>query len=317
MESRLVPMQSIDIHLITVSGLRGASLLSRLFSLLQLIRACVQSLRLLHALKPRAVLGMGGFVSGPVGIAAVLLRKPLVLHEQNAIAGLTNRYLSAVATRVYCAWPEAFKASRKFWVVGNPVNADMETLAQRDRVVNTDKSMPLKLLIAGGSRGARTLNELVPEAIALLDRPLEVVHQAGQIDVDVVVERYENAVKAVVEVTDFIDDMAAAYCAADLVISRSGAMTVTELSALRVPSILVPFPHAVDDHQTRNARFLSDHGAALLLPQSELNAQTLATLLTRLIDDRHELQRMSDAAGKCFSAHAAQTLAEGLLEVSH
>lgn len=316
LEARLVPEHNIEIHWITVAGLRGKALMSRLLGPLQLVRACAQSLYLLLTLKPRAVLGMGGFVSGPVGIAAVLLRKPLILHEQNATAGMTNRYLSAAATRVFSAWPNAFKASRSALVVGNPVSSSIAELADHERQIQTDSSVPLRLLVVGGSRGARALNTQVPAAVAMLDRPLLVTHQAGMTDSDHVRDLYKQATAATVEVKDFIDDMANAYKAADLVICRSGAMTVTELSASSLPSILVPYPHAVDDHQTLNAAYLSDNGAASLLPQSELCAHTLSSLLASFIEDRQQLVRMSAAARACFSEHAAETVADALIEVS-
>lgn len=327
LEARMVPAQGIDIRWITVAGLRGKNLLTRLIGPWQLVRSCLQSMQLLFSLKPRAVLGMGGFVSGPVGIAALILRKPLVLHEQNAVAGLTNRYLSPFASRVFSAWPHAFpgkisntlfraiRARRVVQVVGNPVKPDMATLAEQSHRITVDPDLPLRVLVVGGSRGARALNEVVPAAVSLLDEPLVVVHQAGMVDADVVRDRYAQASGAHnVVVKDFIDDMTQAYQAADLVICRSGAMTVTELSALSLPSILVPFPYAVDDHQTLNARHLSDHGAAILIPQQQLTAQNLFHSLSTLINDRHQLVQMSEAAKACFTPHAAEAVASALLE---
>ena len=320
LEARLVPAAGIDIHWISVAGLRGKSLLQTLVGPLKLLRSCLQSIRLVHNLKPRAVLGMGGFVSGPVGIAALLLGKPLVLHEQNAVAGMTNRWLSTRARRVFAAWPGAFKPSVSAQVVGNPVRADIALLANTPRVVNLDQTQPLHVLVVGGSRGARALNEVVPAAIARLEIPVHVVHQSGTQEGDAVRQRYESAVKDNTarhcEVIEFIDDMAAAYQNADVVICRSGAMTVTELSALGVPSILVPFPYAVDDHQTCNARHLADADAAVLLPQNTLDADSLAIVLTQLANDRTRLQVMSEAARRCFVPKAAEVVAEALIEVS-
>ncbi|MFK7893933.1 MAG: undecaprenyldiphospho-muramoylpentapeptide beta-N-acetylglucosaminyltransferase [Granulosicoccus sp.] len=322
LEARMVPAQGIQIEWISVAGLRGKNLVQRLLGPFRIIRSCIQSVALIHRVKPRAVLGMGGYVSGPVGIAALLLRKPLILHEQNAVAGMTNRYLSKFATRVFCAWPGAFDTSRDAVAIGNPVRAEVASIAQLIRVegdesARSDPDAPMRILVVGGSRGARALNEVVPAAVALLGESLAIVHQAGSQDVQRVRDSYVDAPKSTVTVVDFIDDMSTAYQQADLIICRSGAMTVTELSAMGLPAILVPFPFAVDDHQTLNARFLSDNGAALLVPQESLTAQSLCTLLESVINDRQRLRQMSQAARACFSAGAAETVASALLEVSH
>ncbi|ASJ75887.1 undecaprenyldiphospho-muramoylpentapeptide beta-N-acetylglucosaminyltransferase [Granulosicoccus antarcticus] len=320
LEARLVPAAGIEIRWINVAGLRGKNLLQTLVGPLKLLRACLQCIRLMHSLKPRAVLGMGGFVSGPVGIAALLLGKPLVLHEQNAVAGMTNRWLSSRARRVFAAWPDTFKSSTRLKVVGNPVRADIALLAASPRIVELDPSRPLRILVVGGSRGARALNEVVPAAAAQLEMSVQIVHQSGSVEGDLVRQRYqaiqpENDLSHY-EVCEFIDDMAAAYQHADVVICRSGAMTVTELGALGVPSILVPFPFAVDDHQTRNAEQLAESGAAVLMPQNSLNADSLAAELVQLADDRKRLKSMSEAARRCFVPKAAEVVAEALLEVS-
>lgn len=316
LEARLVPAAGIDIRWISVAGLRGKNLIESVMGPVKLLRSCAQSLRLIYNLKPQAVLGMGGFVSGPVGIAALLLRKPLVLHEQNAVAGMTNRWLSRVATRVFSAWPGAFTESVKTTVVGNPVRQDIATLANVPHTINADNTQPLRILVVGGSRGARALNETVPLAITQLNRPVQVRHQAGTQEADQVRSLYMKASQASVVVDDFIDDMAAAYSSADVVICRSGAMTVTELSALGVPSILVPFPYAVDDHQTRNAEHLSNTGAAVLMQQTSLNADALADVLGRFTEDRTILETMSKAASQCFAPHAAEAVADALIEVA-
>lgn len=316
-EARLVPSAGIDIRWISVAGLRGKTMFQTLLGPLKLLRSCVQSLALVYSLKPRAVLGMGGFVSGPVGIAALLMRKPLVLHEQNAVAGMTNRYLSGWASRVFTAWPGAFAAKVNARVVGNPISADVATMSAREPATSLDTSTPLKILVVGGSRGARALNEIVPEAVARFDAPVCVLHQAGLQEIDDVRQRYSNADKASVEVAGFIDNMADAYQNADVVICRSGAMTVTELSALGVPSILVPFPYAVDDHQTLNARHLAEAGAAILMPQMTLSPDSLQHVLQRLTNNRTELKSMSEAARQCFSPRAAEVVAQAIVEVSH
>ncbi|MFK8080856.1 MAG: undecaprenyldiphospho-muramoylpentapeptide beta-N-acetylglucosaminyltransferase [Granulosicoccus sp.] len=316
LEARMVPLQGIEMRWIDVAGLRGKTVWETLLGPAKLLRALIQSLRQMQAIRPRAVLGMGGFVSGPVGLAAVVLRTPLVLHEQNAVAGMTNRWLSSVATRVFSAWPNVFSSSRHATVVGNPVRVDMEALAKEPYLSHTDARRPLCVLVVGGSRGASALNKLVPQAVAIMQQPIVVHHQSGSADAADVRKRYASASHAQVLVSDFIDDMTAAYQSADLVICRSGAMTVTELGALGLPSILVPFPYAVDDHQTLNARHLSDAGAALLMPQSTLNAELLARELTNLSEDRQKLKLMGTAARGCFVPGAAANVAHALLEVS-
>lgn len=318
LEARLVPAADIDIRWISVAGLRGKTIMQTLIGPLKLIRSCVQSLRLVHSLKPRAVLGMGGFVSGPVGIAALILRKPLILHEQNAVAGMTNRYLSGLARRVFAAFPNAFGRGVNEQVVGNPVNKMFAELANSElhESVRDANALPLRILIVGGSRGARALNEIVPLAIAELDTAVQVHHQAGMNDGEQVRALYKKAVKADCTVSEFIDDMANAYQHADLVICRSGAMTVTELSALALPSILVPFPYAVDDHQTKNAEHLSSVGAAVLMPQKELTPESLAKIIHSLLMDSTALSKMRLAARSCFIPSAATVVADALVEVS-
>ena len=330
-EARLVPVAGIDIRWIDVAGLRGKGPLGLLTGPLRLVRAIVQSALLLGRLRPRAVLGMGGFVSGPVGLAAVLLRCPLVLHEQNAVAGLTNRRLARFASRVLAAWPDAFGDAVRAEVIGNPVRGDITARRTaaigRPGIAGGDEAdgprAPLALLVIGGSRGARALNEIVPAAVAALGVPVAVRHQCGEADAKAVRARYEEIARTgrdgtgdgpAVRVEPFIDDMARAYRDADLVICRSGAMTVTELAALGVASILVPFPHAVDDHQSLNARRLSEAGAALLLPQPILTAERLAAEITRLASDRASLGAMAAAARNCFRAGAAEAVADALLE---
>jgi len=317
LEARLVPAAGVDIRWISVAGLRGKNLIQTLIGPLKLLRSCVESLSLIYRLKPRAVLGMGGFVSGPVGLAALLLRKPLILHEQNAVAGMTNRWLSGLATRVFAAWPGAFANQPGELVVGNPISQGIEQFAVSGQPRQfSEQNAPLRILIIGGSRGARALNEIVPAAIAELAVDVIVHHQAGLQDGDAVRNRYKEVSNATYEVTAFIDDMADAYSKADVVICRSGAMTVTELSALGIPSILVPFPHAVDDHQTKNAEHLSTVGAAILLSQESMSSESLASTLRPMVLDRTVLHNMSRAARGCFVPAAAAQVANALLEVS-
>jgi UDP-N-acetylglucosamine--N-acetylmuramyl-(pentapeptide) pyrophosphoryl-undecaprenol N-acetylglucosamine transferase len=318
LEARLVPAAGIDIRWISVAGLRGKTVLQTLTGPFKLMLSCLQSLQIVYSLKPRAVLGMGGFVSGPVGIAALILRKPLVLHEQNAVAGMTNRHLSGLARRVFSAFPGTFSSNVNEQVVGNPVNKIFEELANStpEKSQRCREALPFRILIVGGSRGARALNEIVPLAIAQLDEPVEVRHQAGMHDGDLVRGLYQSATKADCTVSEFIDDIATAYQHADLVICRSGAMTVTELSALGLPSILVPFPYAVDDHQTKNAEHLSSVGAAVLMPQDGLTPETLAKIIRTLLMDPIALGKMRSAARSCFIPAAAAAVADALVEVS-
>jgi len=333
LEARLVPAAGIEIRWIDVAGLRGKGLVGTLTGPSRLVRACLQSVAALRALRPRAVLGMGGFVSGPVALAALACRCPLVLHEQNAIPGMTNRLLARFATRVFSAWPGVFAASVDARTVGNPVRHDIAALARTARDARpregdgpgtapvsgsnderggaTTASAPLRVLVVGGSRGARALNETVPGAIARLGERVTVRHQSGLDEADAVRARYAD-VAATVSVEPFVDDMARAYAEADLVVCRSGAMTVTELAALGVPSILVPFPHAVDDHQSANARRLSDEGAAVLMPQATLTSGRLADEIRRLDTARDALRAMGVAARGTFLAGAAETVADAL-----
>ena len=316
LEATMVPAHDIEIRFIKIAGWRGETVLNTVLGPFRLGRALWQCLKQIFILKPRVVLGMGGFVSGPAGLAALLLRCPLVLHEQNAIAGMTNRWLSRFATRVFSAWPDVFRASRDAQVVGNPVRAEMEKLASKPSPVSTDAAQPLRIMVVGGSRGARALNELVPQAVALADTALLIHHQTGAADLTSVQQAYKNLNLDQVQVSAFIDDMTAAYQQTDLVVCRSGAMTVTELAAFGLPSVLVPFPFAVDDHQTLNARYLSDCGAAVLMPQKALTAEILAKTLVNLANDRQKLTLMSKAARGCFIPEAAITVANALLEVS-
>jgi len=312
MESRLVPEAKFDIRWISIEGIRGKGLLGLLLSPFKILKASAQSVRIIKGIKPGAVLGMGGFVSGPVGLAALLMRKPLVLHEQNAIAGTTNRILSRFATRVFAAMPSAFSSERAT-VVGNPVRKNLRVV-DRPGVANT--KAPLKVLVVGGSRGARILNETVPAAMALLDYGVATVwHQTGAAEQATVQQRYSDN-NGDARVDAFIDDMAEAYRWADLVVCRAGAMTVTEISAVGIASVLVPFPHAIDDHQTYNARYLSDASAAILMPQTRLNAQTLSEQITVLANDRTAIDAMAAAAANLYKPRATEHLADALQAVS-
>jgi len=270
-----------------------------------LLVACRQSLAALRRHKPDVVLGMGGFAAFPGGLMTWLQRRPLVIHEQNSVAGLTNKALSLFASRVLAAFPSAF--GDKAALVGNPVRGDIvATPTPAERYAG--RTGKLRLLVVGGSLGAQVLNEVVPQALALLpaeQRP-RVIHQAGTKHIDVLNENYARAgIEA--ETRAFIDDMAGMYAWCDLVICRAGALTIAEIAAAGVPSVLVPFPHAVDDHQTGNARYLSDNGAAVLLPQPELTPQKLAELLQNFTRDA--LLDMANKARALGMPTATQTVA--------
>lgn len=283
MEASLVARHGITLEPVTISGLRGKGLLAACTLPLRLLRAFAQCISALRRVRPKVVLGMGGYVAFPGGMMAALLGYPLVVHEQNSVAGLTNRVLAKVADRVLEAFPGTLAGAT---CTGNPVRRDFQTLPEPiGRYASREG--PLRVLVVGGSLGARALNECVPEALRLIDassRPT-VLHQSGRAHRDALIEAYRSRGLHDVEVIDFIDDMAAAYARADLVICRAGAMTVAELAAAGVASILVPFPHAVDDHQTGNARYLANQQAATLLPQGELSPRRLAELILQASRD--------------------------------
>lgn len=314
LEATLVPKAGIPMEWIGVAGLRGKGV-GRLLAMPPMLgRALWQAGTILRRLRPRVVLGMGGFVSGPGGIAARSLGIPLVVHEQNAIAGLTNRWLARIADRVLEAFPATFSTARGAMTVGNPVRARIALLPPpTERFAGRDGHP--RLLVLGGSQGAMALNQLVPRALALLgenERP-EVWHQAGGQLHEAAEAAYRDAGVAV-RLTPFIEDMADAYGWADLVLCRAGALTIAELAAVGVGSILVPFPFAVDDHQTANARFLERAGAALVHQQAELSPEGLAALLRGLLGDRARLLAMAEAARRLAKIEAAEQVATACLE---
>ena len=294
MEERLVPPRGHKTAWIRARAARGKGLLQKLLLPANLLYSFWESARHLRRIRPDVVLGLGGYVAFPGGMMASLLDRPLALHEQNAVAGLANRVLSTVSDKVMVAFPGALKHAE--WT-GNPVRTDIAAIAPPDERFRA-RSGPLRILVVGGSLGAQALNEAMPKAMALLeDKPL-VVHQSGEKHLDALKKSYAEA-GAQGELVAFIDDMASRYADADLVICRAGAVTIAELTAAGLASILVPFPFAVDDHQTVNARFLSDAGAAVLVQQQQLSAQGLAELIqsldrTRLLD----MARKARALGK-------------------
>jgi UDP-N-acetylglucosamine--N-acetylmuramyl-(pentapeptide) pyrophosphoryl-undecaprenol N-acetylglucosamine transferase len=311
MEERLVPQHGYRMAWIRARPLRGKGLLAKLLTPTYLLYAMWQSARELFRIRPDVVLGMGGYVAFPGGLMASLFDRPLAVHEQNAIAGLTNRVLAAVADRSMVAFPDALKHAE--WT-GNPVRTDVAELAPPAQRY-AGRGGPLCLLVVGGSLGAQALNENVPRALALLpanERP-RVVHQSGERHIDALRAGYAAA-GVTGELVPFIDDMARRYAEADVVLCRAGAMTVAEICVGGVAGVLVPFPHAVDDHQTANARFLAERGAALLLPQAELSPERLATLLRSL--GRKELVAMAERARALGKPDAARVVAERCMELA-
>jgi UDP-N-acetylglucosamine--N-acetylmuramyl-(pentapeptide) pyrophosphoryl-undecaprenol N-acetylglucosamine transferase len=311
LEAKLVPPQQIEIEWITVSGLRGKGLKTWLTAPFQLIRAVWQSLKVMRRRRPAVVLGAGGFVSGPGGLAAWLTRRPLVIHEQNAIAGLTNRLLACLARRVLEAFPGSFPRAARAERVGNPVRREIAAIpppAQRF----ASREGPLRLLVFGGSQGAARLNAVVPAALAMIDKSVrpKVIHQAGERHVAQAQELYaKHGVEA--EVHAFINDMAEVYSWADLVVCRSGALTVCELAAAGLPAIFVPFAAAVDDHQTLNASFLVEAEAAVSIPEKELTPVRLAQELQKLIEaGRGQLEAMATRARSVAITDADVRLAD-------
>lgn len=313
-ENELVPAAGIELHRIDMSGLRGKGLAELIKAPFKVLRSLWQARRIIRTLKPAFVLGMGGYVTGPGGLAAKLCGVPLIIHEQNAVAGTANRSLVPFATRVCEAFPNTFKGMVKKRTTGNPVRSELFIETPRDSL----QGRRARLLVLGGSLGAEPLNKLVPQALALLDssvRP-EVFHQAGKQHAEVTSERYHEAgVEA--KVSPFVSDMAKAYAWADLVICRAGALTVSEIAAAGLPSMLIPLPHAIDDHQTRNAHFLADQGAAFVLPQATTDASQLAARLQEVLMQPQQLTEMGAIARRLSQPNATADLVDICLEVAH
>jgi UDP-N-acetylglucosamine--N-acetylmuramyl-(pentapeptide) pyrophosphoryl-undecaprenol N-acetylglucosamine transferase len=299
-----------------VHALRRRGALAWLLLPVTLALAMAQALRILRRQRPRVVLAMGGFVAGPGAFVAWLLRKRLLIHEQNAAPGLTNRWLALIADQVLCGFPGAFRRVPSARHVGNPVRADITALPPPRR--DFAETSTLCLLVLGGSQGAQVFNTVVPEALRAWDREpaAEVWHQCGGKWVAPTRAAYAGLTVSA-RVTGFIDDMAAAYHWADLVICRAGAMTVAELCAAGRAAILVPYPHAVDRHQTVNANFLAEREAAILLPQERFVASVVCELLERVAANRELLIKMAQNARRCAMPDAAETIGELCLEAMH
>jgi len=306
MEAKLVPQHGFEISFINIAGIRNKNWQTWLKTPFKLLQSVLQSIRIIRAVNPDVVLGMGGYASAPGGFAAWLLGKPLVLHEQNAVAGLSNRFLARLASKVLSAFPGAFKASINHQVVGNPLR---KAIIATETKVSVSPTSTKKVLVVGGSLGAKILNDIVPKAMNQIKvQNINVWHQTGCGNQQSVLQSYqqygftENNIK----VTEFIEDMAIAYQWADVVICRAGALTVSELAMVAKPAIFVPLPHAVDDHQTKNALYLVSRGAAKLIAQHEFNGTSLAQMLNSLFISDVVLQKMAKAAHD--AAHADATL---------
>ena len=309
MEERLVPKHGYRAAWIRAKAARGKGLVQKLLLPANLLYSFWESARHIRSLRPDVVLGLGGYVAFPGGMMASLWNRPLALHEQNAIPGLANRVLAQVSDKVMTGFPQALKNAE--WT-GNPVRAEIASIASPESRFR-NRQGPLRVLVVGGSLGAQALNESVPKALALMSERPQVVHQAGEKHLDALKKHYADAgVRG--ELVAFIDDMARRYAEADLVICRAGAVTVAELSAGGMASILVPFPHAVDDHQTANGRFLADHGAALLIQQRDLTPQKLAEMIQGL--DRPRLLEMARKARALGKPDAARVVAERCMSIA-
>ncbi len=306
----------IPLHLIDAQGLRGKGLLRVLTAPFMIASSVLQSLRVIRAVRPCCVLGMGGYVTGPGGVAAKLSGRKLLIHEQNAIAGFTNKLLARIADTVMEAFPATFSASVGALLTGNPVRVEISALPLKQE---SETKSALKILIIGGSLGAVAINDLIPQALLKFtaqERP-QVWHQVGKNNVDNAAQRYRDAGITLDEkcrVEPFIADMAAAYGWADLVLCRAGATTVSEVAAAGLPSILVPFPYAVDDHQTRNAQWLSNAEAAVLIQQRDLSAADLAGLWEQFQQDRSVLSKMAEKARALAHFNANDLVATQCME---
>ena len=317
MEASTVPEAGIDLDLVAITGLRGKGLMRWIRMPLMLFRAVWQARRLLSANRPTCVVSFGGYAAAPGGIAAWTRGIPVLVHEQNRIPGMTNRLLARFSRRILQGFPGTFPESMSPIDCGNPVRREVAALPH-PQVRLAERAGPVRILITGGSQGAQVLNQTVPEAFKLLSAipAVEIRHQAGAKQLDEAVEAYARAgVQA--DIKPFITDMAEAYGWADLVICRSGALTVAELAAAGVASVLVPYAHAVDDHQTRNAEYLSSADAAMILPQASLNAETLAAVIENLLQDRGKLLEMANAARRLALPNAAENVVAACDEWIH
>ena len=327
MENRVLESTDIVLHRLPVSGLRGKGSLALLKAPFMLVKSLLAALKVLRQVRPGCVLGMGGYVTGPGGLAAWLLRMPLIIHEQNAVAGTSNRLLAPLSRHVLQAFPDTFPAKAKVVTTGNPVRSDIVALGEAPRSV-FDQTRPLRLLVLGGSQGALAINQIIPAVIGRLAKgaSVSVWHQTGRDKLEPVIADYRTHDLTVLSGASdecryradmFIEDMASAYAWADLVVCRAGAGTLTEVAVAGLPSLLVPLPSAIDDHQTHNARWLADGGAAVLLPQNELTVERLEKIILGLAQDTARLAAMSEAAQRLAKPDAARRVADLCMEACH
>ncbi len=317
LESRVVPQHQFRLLTVDAAALRGSGWLGWVLAPVRMLVSLAQAMRWLVQVRPGAVLGMGGFASGAGGVAAWLLRIPLLIHEQNALAGLTNRVLYPLARVVMQGFPATFPAQAKVRSVGNPVRTEIAGVPAPDLRGAGRRADLLRVLVLGGSQGARKLNSVMPMALDLLgaETAVHIIHQCGPAHLAATESAYEqSAHRRDVRVVPFIDDMAGAYAQADLVLCRAGALTIAELCAVGIASILVPYPHAADNHQTANARHLADQGAAVLLPEAELNPAHLAGLIRELNADRGRLLAMAMAARRLSQPDAVRAVGHICME---
>lgn len=336
LEAKVIGDTSIPIHFISIAGLRGKSLWKKLLSPLFILLAVIQSMLKLFSVKPNCVLGMGGFVTGPGGIAAWLMRKKLLIHEQNAIAGVTNQLLFPFANTVMEAFPGAFDRKKeitrnvflrsfikqgKAINVGNPVRQNIVNCAESE-IYTSNETDRLRILIIGGSLGAMAINEFIPEVLATIskDQRPEIMHQCGEGNLEETLDFYRRldiAMDESVRVLPFIDDMAAAYSWAELIVCRAGAITVAEIADVGIASVLIPFPYAVDDHQTENARILEKAGGAFVIQQKDLSVNALMEIVNNFTNNRSLLKKFADAAKKAAMPNATGLAAEKCIEACY
>ncbi|WNW11689.1 undecaprenyldiphospho-muramoylpentapeptide beta-N-acetylglucosaminyltransferase [Pseudomonas sp. DTU_2021_1001937_2_SI_NGA_ILE_001] len=312
-ENDLVPQAGITLHRIDATGLRGKGRLSLLKAPFMLLKSLLQARRIMRQLKPAFVVGFGGYVTGPGGLAAKLAGVPLIIHEQNAVAGTANRSLASFASRICEAFPDTFAASAKRRTTGNPVRVELFFETPRQPLAGRKA----RLLVLGGSLGAEPLNKLLPEALALVPEEIrpEIFHQAGKQHDQVTAERYRSAgVQA--QVAPFIQDMAQAYAWADLVVCRAGALTISELAAAGLPALLIPLPHAIDDHQSRNADYLAREGAAFVMPQATTGAAEMASRLKEVLMQPEQMNSMARTARRLAMPDATRTVVDTCVEVA-
>ncbi len=317
LETKLVPEYRFPLEVLPIAGIRSTSITRKLQAPGQMARALFKASKIIKERRPKVALGMGGFAAGPGGLIAWKHKIPLVIHEQNSIPGMTNRWLSRLATKIYQAFPDSFPASKNAQVCGNPVRQEIIDLPDPKQRWQGRGTSPLRLLILGGSQGAKILNETVPKALTLLPNNLniQIRHQTGTATLELAQEAYKShGIDA--QVMPFIHNMAEAYGWADLAIARAGALTLAELAAAGLGSLLIPFPYAVDDHQTHNAAWLVKAQAAHLLPQNTLTAESLAQALQPYTQDRTQALKLAQAAREQAQTTATETIAEACTELA-